>query len=48
MTGNYVFGSLCENQSAIDYVVDKYFQETERTSTGKPSSKVYNVLWSKV
>ncbi len=44
MTGNtLLYDTICENQTAIDYVVDKYFQDTERTVTF--SDKTYSPIW---
>lgn len=48
MTGQtLIFPEIIENQEAIDYVVETYFPETERTADGgnKTVGKIYNPVW---
>lgn len=49
MTGEtIVFKTLTENQTAIDYVVDKYFQEVAKAENEKPTgSRIYTPIWEK-
>lgn len=43
MTGKVlIFPEIVENQEAIDYVVQKYFPEAERTSGNKLVQKIYS------
>ena len=48
MTGDVMmYDKIVENQSAIDYIVDKYFPEM-RTSTNKQvTEKIYQPTWEK-
>lgn len=47
MTGKTaVYDAIIENQNGIDYVVSKYFPETERSSSKQLSNvRVYNPRW---
>lgn len=49
MTGNVIiFPEIIENQKAIDYVVEKYFPEQERTGGGSPLvQKIYAPIFRK-
>lgn len=42
-----LYGDIIENQEAIDYVVDKYFQEEESQSNGKYGPRIYSPSWGK-
>jgi len=49
-TGNVImFDTIRENQEAIDYVVEKYFQNVPRESSGKHPlvEKIYSPEWPK-
>lgn len=48
MTGQtLIFPEIVENQEAINYVIGKYFPETERDSNGRKlsSTRIYNPVW---
>ena len=48
MTGKVLlYHEIIENQEAIDYVVGRYFQESERTSSGKMVQRIYTPMYSK-
>ena len=48
MTGHQlIYTEIVENQAAIDYVVENYFAESERESTGVQTSRIYNQIWHK-
>lgn len=49
MTGKVlVFDEIVENQAAIDYVLEKYFPETEREKTGtRTGQRIYSPVWKK-
>jgi len=49
MTGKVlIFPEIIENQAAIDYVVNKYFPETERTNSKSPLvQRIYRPLFRK-
>lgn len=44
-----IFPEIIENQEAIDYVVQKYFPETEKTGNGKSSTvqRIYAPMYQK-
>lgn len=47
-TGNQMmFPHIIENQSAIDYVVEKYFPDVPREGEVKHSSKIYTPEWKR-
>ncbi len=49
MTGEVMlYKDVCENQFAIDYIVEKYFAETQREDTHKSiRNRVYTPQWNK-
>lgn len=49
MTGEVMlYEDVCENQFAIDYIVEKYFAETQREDTQKSiKNRVYTPQWDK-
>jgi primase-polymerase (primpol)-like protein len=49
MTGDVtLYSNIIENQEAIDYVVDRYFPTTVKTSDDKPmTDRIYNPIWVK-
>lgn len=49
MTGKaLVFNVLVDNQEAIDYVIEKYFPETQRAESDKAvGSRIYSPIWEK-
>ena len=49
MTGNVtLYDRIRECQAAIDYILDRYFPEVERTATGAyKAQKAYNPEWGK-
>lgn len=49
MTGEVMlYEDICENQFAIDYIVEKYFAETQREDTQKSiKNRVYTPQWDK-
>lgn len=49
MTGDVMmYDKIVENQSAIDYIVDKYFPEMRNKSNGKQATeKIYQPTWEK-
>lgn len=48
MTGNTIlYNEICENQEAIDYIVDKYFPDTRESNTEKENfGRVYIPVWT--
>lgn len=51
MTGDVMmYDKIVENQSAIDYIVDKYFRDMRRednSSSKQPTEKIYHPIWEK-
>ena len=48
MTGDViVYDKIVENQSAIDYIVEKYFPEVLRTNDGTIGDRIYTPIWEK-
>lgn len=48
MTGNTMrYGEIIENQSAIDWLLDKHFPETLKIGTGTQNPRIYNPEWVK-
>lgn len=47
MTGNTVspINYIADNQSALDYIVDKYFPETRERKTTAVTPRIYNPQW---
>ena len=48
MTGNRVYGfeEIDDNQSALDYIVDKYFPETRESKKTSMTPRIYNPEWA--
>lgn len=51
MTGNtFMFNKIVENQKAIDLIVDKFFQSTQRddnSATKQFADRIYHPVWEK-
>lgn len=48
MTGDViVYDKIIENQSAIDYIVEKYFPEVLRTNDSTFGDRIYTPIWEK-
>ena len=49
MTGNIMlYDKIIENQEAIDYIVDKYFPTTVKTSECNPiTDRIYTPIWNR-
>lgn len=48
MTGKkMLFSEIIENQNAIDYVVDKYFKDSEKESEIQSTNKIYRPVYPK-
>lgn len=48
MTGDVIlYNEIVENQSAIDYVVEKYFPEVLRSSDNTIGDRIYTPIWEK-
>lgn len=46
MTGNtLLFREMIENQKAIDYVVEKYFPDTQREERDSRGNRIYSPIW---
>lgn len=42
-----IYDQIIENQDAIDYIVEKYFPDVEKESTGTGTGRIYSPLYSK-
>ena len=42
-----IYDKIIENQGAIDYIVEKYFPEAEKESTGTGTGRIYSPHYSK-
>ena len=48
MTGDViVYNEIVENQSAIDYILEKYFPEVLRTNDSTIADRIYTPIWEK-
>lgn len=46
MTGDIVMNSqIVENQTAIDYILEKYFPENRDAKSGKVCNRIYSPVW---